>query len=106
MCGFIFSVYFDQLQKKLVTGLRRMSWRGPDAESHYELNEGRVFLGHRRLAVIDPQHRSDQPMRSRCGRYHIVFNGEIYNHLEIRRDLGLSCETLSDMRRFWKVMPC
>ncbi len=97
MCGFIFSVYSDRSQKEnLVSGLRRMSWRGPDAESHYELNEGSVFLGHRRLAVIDPQHRSDQPMRSRCGRYHIVFNGEIYNHLEIRRDLGLSCETLSD----------
>lgn len=97
MCGFIFSANFDQSQKeRLISGLHRMAWRGPDAEFHYNLNKGSVFLGHRRLAVIDPQHRSDQPMRSRCGRYHIVFNGEIYNHLEIRHDLTLSCETLSD----------
>ena len=95
MCGFVFSVNIFE-QEKLVSGLRRLSWRGPDAENYYYLNEGGVFLGHRRLAIIDPQHRSDQPMRSRCGRYHIVFNGEIYNHLEIRHNLGLNCLTLSD----------
>lgn len=99
MCGFVFSFSLGQCQfgkKKLVSGLHRMSWRGPDAEIYYNLNEGKVFLGHRRLAVIDPQHRSDQPMRSKCGRYHIVFNGEIFNHLEIRQSLGLDCKTLSD----------
>lgn len=97
MCGLLFSSHLEHTQKQfLVSGLRRMYWRGPDAEVFYELNEGRVFLGHRRLAVIDPLHRSDQPMRSRCGRYHIVFNGEIYNHADVNRYLGLNCKTLSD----------
>ena len=46
-----------------------------------------VCLGHRRLSIIDLDPRSEQPMTSRDGRFVIVFNGEIYNYLELRREL-------------------
>lgn len=57
--------------------------RGPDAEGIVEL--GAVGLAHRRLAVIDTDHRSDQPMRR--GDSWLVFNGAIYNFPELRREL-------------------
>jgi asparagine synthase (glutamine-hydrolysing) len=59
--------------------------RGPDAGAVWV--EGTVGLGHRRLSIIDLTEAGAQPMHSRCGRYVIAFNGEIYNHLDLRRDL-------------------
>src|SRR5258708_7621097 len=58
--------------------------RGPDAEGLWI--QGPVGLGHRRLAIIDIQ-GGKQPMSSRDGRYHLVYNGEIYNFQEIAKDL-------------------
>jgi len=55
----------------------RMSLRGPDADGLWT-GPG-VVLGHRRLAIIDLDPRSNQPMLSADGRYCLVFNGEIYN---------------------------
>lgn len=61
--------------------------RGPDdAGLWVDLHNG-VALGHRRLAIIDLTPEGRQPMASACGRYVIVFNGEIYNYQEIRREL-------------------
>jgi asparagine synthase (glutamine-hydrolysing) len=63
--------------------------RGPDGDGIVEYS--RVCFGHRRLGVIDPV-ASLQPWRSDDGRYVMVFNGEIYNYLELRRDLeGAGC---------------
>lgn len=59
--------------------------RGPDAEGSWVEDE--VALGHRRLSIIDLSEAGAQPMKSACGRFVIVFNGEIYNHLEMRQDL-------------------
>ena len=75
----------------------RMAARGPDAEGLWS-GEG-VVLGHRRLAILDLDARSNQPMVSGCGRYVIAFNGEIYNFRDLRRDLeadGASFRTTSD----------
>jgi asparagine synthase (glutamine-hydrolysing) len=60
------------------------------------VGKGAAF-GHRRLAIVDLDPRSDQPMVSRDGNYSIVFNGEIYNFRELRRELqgpncGASCK--------------
>ncbi len=70
--------------------LRRMTdrlvHRGPDAEGFFEKPEAGVFLGHRRLSIIDLSGGA-QPMSSVDGQTVIVFNGEIYNHAELRRDL-------------------
>ena len=75
----------------------RMHARGPDAEGEWA-GEG-VVLGHRRLAIIDLDARATQPMESADGRYLIVFNGEIYNFRDLRRELeadGVAFRTTSD----------
>jgi asparagine synthase (glutamine-hydrolysing) len=98
MCGLLFQVDARGIQTRsgFLIGLRKMRWRGPDAEGLTEEDGGRVRLGHCRLSIIDPTARSNQPMASACGQFVIIFNGEIYNHLEIRRALSLQCRTTSD----------
>lgn len=77
--------------------LDQMQRRGPDAEEIWQ--EDGTALGHRRLAIIDLDPRAAQPMHSLCGRYVIVFNGEIYNYQELRQSLqqqGVDFRTNSD----------
>lgn len=62
-----------------------VAYRGPDGEGH--LVEGCVTLGHRRLAILDLSQAGRQPMHSVDGALSIVFNGEIYNYLELREEL-------------------
>ncbi|GIX30316.1 MAG: asparagine synthetase B [Porticoccaceae bacterium] len=62
-----------------------LAHRGPDGAGVWA--EGPVALGHRRLAVLDLSAAGAQPMVSASGRYVLVHNGEIYNHLELRREL-------------------
>src|SRR5688572_8244157 len=66
---------------------RRLAHRGPDSEGVWLDGMNGIALGHRRLAIIDPSPAGRQPMVSRCGRYVITYNGEIYNYQELRRDL-------------------
>lgn len=61
--------------------------RGPDDGGSWSDAQGRVGLGHRRLSIVDLSPLGHQPMASACGRYVLVFNGEIYNHPELRREL-------------------
>lgn len=75
----------------------RMRPRGPDAEGAWS-SDG-IVLGHRRLAILDLDARANQPMVSADGRYAIVFNGEIYNYRDLRRefeDSGVVFRTGSD----------
>lgn len=69
--------------------IRRMTdtlyHRGPDAGDIWAGD--RVCLGHRRLSIIDLSEAGAQPMHSACGRFVIVFNGEVYNHRDLRADL-------------------
>ncbi len=63
-----------------------LAHRGPDDEGRF--HEGEVFLGHRRLSIIDPSEEGRQPMTSADGRYVLVYNGELYNHNKLRERLG------------------
>jgi asparagine synthase (glutamine-hydrolysing) len=76
-----------------------LAHRGPDGEGTWFSADRSVAFGHRRLAIIDPGPGGYQPMLSADGRCVIVFNGEIYNFLELRRELealGASFRTQSD----------
>jgi asparagine synthase (glutamine-hydrolysing) len=69
--------------------------RGPDDAGVWCDPGTNLALAHRRLAVLDLSHAGHQPMPSASGRYVIAFNGEIYNHLELRHELertGLLCQ--------------
>ena len=67
---------------------RRLAHRGPDAEGYWHSPDGRVHLGHRRLAIIDLTPTGAQPMRTADGRYTLVYNGEIYNFPALRSELA------------------
>ena len=71
--------------------IRRMTeslvHRGPDDAGIHALDESRLWLGHRRLAILDLSPLGHQPMASEDGRLWIVFNGEVYNFQEIRKEL-------------------
>ncbi|HEX2079643.1 MAG TPA: asparagine synthase (glutamine-hydrolyzing) [Longimicrobium sp.] len=89
MCGIagIVSLSREPVQEwEIASMLRRLEHRGPDDEG--VLLEGPVGLGHRRLAVIDLSPAGRQPMFSDDGRYAIVYNGEVYNYLELRDELA------------------
>ena len=63
----------------------RLAHRGPDDAGVWQ--DARACLVHRRLAILDLSPLGHQPMASACGRWQLVFNGEIYNHAELRRRL-------------------
>lgn len=73
--------------------------RGPDHAGLWHSDDGRVVLGHRRLAIIDLSADANQPLDSGDGRLVVTFNGEIYNHARLRRELealGVGFRTRSD----------
>lgn len=93
MCGLIAAFWSHSFpMARLDAGLASMQRRGPDAEGCWQ--EDGVALGHRRLAILDLDARAAQPMQSACGRYVIVFNGEIYNFRDLRRELEATGEPL------------
>ena len=61
--------------------------RGPDSSGHWVSSDGHIGFGHRRLAVLDLTEAGHQPMTSACGNYVLCFNGEIYNHADLRAAL-------------------
>ena len=86
MCGILgFYSFENKPYKSLEKSLDFLNSRGPDALGIWE--DEYVYLGHRRLSIIDLDERSNQPMFSNCNRYIIVFNGEIYNYQELRNEL-------------------
>jgi asparagine synthase (glutamine-hydrolysing) len=92
MCGIAGTLSFDpaafRVTDDLVTHMRdSIAHRGPDGAATWIDDEGRVGLGFRRLAIIDLSETAMQPMPNEDGSVRIVFNGEIYNHAEIRPQL-------------------
>jgi len=91
MCGFTIailnkhSVARYDITTKIRRSLENISHRGPDSTNI--LINGAVTFGHCRLSIIDLDVRSNQPLTSEGNRYHIVFNGEIYNYLDLKLEL-------------------
>lgn len=84
MCG-IYGVLGRSADPK--NALAAMRHRGPDGLHSWQDEAASIWLGHARLAIIDPTAAGDQPMSSPDGRFVMVYNGEIYNFLELRAEL-------------------
>lgn len=89
MCGIYGEVsrqVAGQLEN-LEAGLLTIEHRGPDASGSWLSPDGLVWLGHRRLSILDLSNSSAQPMHSFDQRFSIVFNGEIYNFQQVKEQL-------------------
>ena len=87
MCGILGWIGTGASREEFSMHLGLLRHRGPDGEGVWEDRSRDVFLGHRRLAIIDLTPTGAQPMQDVSGRWVIVFNGEIYNFQEIRAEL-------------------
>ena len=95
MCGIFAAISLDQpfehsKEALFIVAMNAMQHRGPDAEKHVVLktnsdNSFQYYFGHRRLAIIDLDESSNQPFEA--DGYQIIFNGEIFNYLELRKEL-------------------
>src|SRR5215467_7131189 len=101
MCGIVgcLALALEETPDKqwVSAATERITHRGPDDEGFYA--DPDVALGYKRLAIIDLSPGGHQPMRSADGRYWMVYNGEIYNYVELGaelRDAGVALRTSSD----------
>lgn len=90
MCGFV-GIFkpnsnIHQLENSVLGMMHTISHRGPDGEGIYTSAHDCLCLGHKRLAIIDPEH-GRQPLATHDNLQIVVFNGAIYNYLELRREL-------------------
>jgi asparagine synthase (glutamine-hydrolysing) len=94
MCGIIGVLGLKVEDKIFKMMLNSQSHRGPDSTGIY--HDENIQLGHNRLSIIDLSEEANQPFKDNSNRYIIVFNGEIYNYLELREELNYSFKTASD----------
>ena len=90
ICGLIHSKSITPAydSKQVIIMMReKLAHRGPDQSGEWVNKENEVYLGHRRLSVIDLSDKGRQPMISNCGNYVITFNGEVYNFDLLRTQL-------------------
>ena len=99
MCGFAGFLEFaparsrDESVRLVERMTNRLTHRGPDDHGQWVNESGTVALGHRRLSILDTSQHGHQPMTSPCGRFVLAYNGEVYNHLDLRRELKQSGAT-------------
>jgi len=101
MCGIIGCLNDIPNESLRQKALHNLHHRGPDSRNEVLNNRDSFifWLGHVRLSIVDLDERSSQPFRSKCGRYLIAFNGEIYNYQDLREKLkrkGVFFRTKSD----------
>lgn len=101
MCGIVGLISpAVPIRDDLLTAMRdRLVHRGPDNGSNWISNDKRIAFAHRRLSIIDTSDTANQPMASPDKSHYLVFNGEIYNYIELRSDLeqlGCRFSTQSD----------
>jgi asparagine synthase (glutamine-hydrolysing) len=115
MCGIVGSIQIGEIEPyrdQVRRAMARLAHRGPDGEGYKEFAlargtgsefnrgpEATVLFGHRRLAIIDLSEGASQPMSTPDSRFHLIFNGEIYNYSELKtelQNLGHRFRTSSD----------
>jgi len=100
VCGILGLITKDQwAPARYSAGLDLIAHRGPDGAGEWTDQANGIWLGHRRLSIIDLSTSADQPMHSADGRFVLVFNGEIYNYVELRNELlaaGVTFQSHSD----------
>jgi asparagine synthase (glutamine-hydrolysing) len=90
MCGIVGSFQTGVIEaRERIVGVMNeaMSHRGPDGHGLWASPDGRATFGHRRLSIIDLSTAAGQPMVNAAGTVALTFNGEIYNHMDVRREL-------------------
>ena len=89
MCGItgFFSKHTSVCEPVCQHMVNKLTHRGPDSKGVWVDSHNGIALGHSRLAILDLSAAGHQPMVSECKRYILVFNGEIYNHLAMRKNL-------------------
>ena len=110
MCGIAVIISRDYVDPKNIVAMTDIiKHRGPDAAGRKSFFDSRVWLGHRRLSILDLSNDGTQPMSYQDGRYCITYNGEIYNFLEVRNELkskGYSFRTLTDTEVILAAYDC
>jgi asparagine synthase (glutamine-hydrolysing) len=96
MCGFLggLDLTGNLDEEQYAKHLKQIKHRGPDSDGYFFTNK--IFLGHTRLSIIDLSSEADQPFRSADGRFHLVYNGEIYNYKALKSGLNCNFKTTSD----------
>ncbi|MDC8000092.1 asparagine synthase (glutamine-hydrolyzing) [Aequorivita todarodis] len=93
MCGFLVEYSLDNkkglAKYDFIRLLNKSTMRGPDSQGYFS-NDVNLQVGFNRLAILELSEAGAQPMKSHNDRYILVFNGEIYNHLELRKRLEFS----------------
>jgi asparagine synthase (glutamine-hydrolysing) len=86
MCGIAGIIGQKANKQNILRMLEIQKHRGPDFMNYY-CDENKIALGHNRLSIIDLSSNANQPFTSDCGNYVLVFNGEIYNYIELKAAL-------------------
>ncbi|MCX8020061.1 MAG: asparagine synthase (glutamine-hydrolyzing) [Chitinophagaceae bacterium] len=96
MCGIAGFLSYRLNKEDLEKMTSALKHRGPDAEGYFFDPQNRIGLGHRRLSIIDLTEAANQPFYSRCGRYVMIYNGEVYNFRDIAAKYRIQPRTTSD----------
>ena len=90
MCGILGFASHQSIHQRnyLTNGISKLNHRGPDDSGEWWSNDFRIGFAHQRLSIIDLTQNGHQPMLDSDGKYAIVFNGEIYNYLDLFKQLS------------------
>ena len=88
ICGFMVNNNDHQVNLNIVKKMsNQLRHRGPDNQNIWSDQDSGIYFGHTRLSILDLSITGNQPMESFYGRFVLIFNGEIYNHLILRKEI-------------------
>ena len=99
MCGLFLNIASEsQYSSSLNFDMfARLQHRGIDNSSFVELSiENKIFMGHHRLSINDLSQKANQPFKTNCEKYYLLFNGEVFNFKDLKKDIDYEFNTQSD----------